>query len=326
MNGSVRRSTRPGHDQHPLHDLRPFGRRRRDRPERARADLPEARLGRARPPRDLDPLRGGDRGALAKAGITASDLAAIGITNQRETTVVWDRKTGKPVYNAIVWQDTRTDTIVAELAERRRPGPLPRQGRPAAGDLLLRAQRSAGSSTTSRAPAAKAEAGDLLFGTIDTWLIWNLTGGPSGGVHVTDVTQRQPHHADEPGQTLDWDDEMPRGSSAFRGPCCPAIGLSSEVYGKAVGDLAGIPIAGDLGDQQAALFGQTCFSAGEAKNTYGTGCFMLLNTGTKAGPVEERPADHGRLPASAASRPSTPSKARSRSPAPSSSGCATTWA
>ena len=129
---------------------------------------------------------------------------------------------------------------------------------------------------------AKAEAGDLLFGNIDTWCIWNLTGGPSGGVHVTDVSNASRTMLMNL-QTLDWDDEILRLMGIPRS-MLPQIKASSEVYGKATGDLAGIPVAGDLGDQQAALFGQTCFSAGEAKNTYGTGCFMLLNTGTKVVP------------------------------------------
>ena len=219
------------------------------------------------------------RGGLAKAGITAKDLAAVGITNQRETTVVWDRKTGKPVYNAIVWQDTRTDTIINEFAKD-------------GGQDRLRAKVGLPLATYFSGPKvkwildnvdgarAKAEAGDLLFGNIDSWCIWNLTGGPSGGVHVTDVTNASRTMLMNL-ETLDWDPEI-LSLMGIPKSMLPAIKASSEVYGKATGDLAGIPVAGDLGDQQAALFGQTCFSAGEAKNTYGTGCFMLLNTGTKA--------------------------------------------
>ena len=213
--------------------------------------------------------------------VKASDIAAVGVTNQRETTVVWDRTTGRPVYNAIVWQDTRTDQIVNEFA---------RDG----GQDRLRDKVGLPLATYFSGPKvkwmlenvdgarAKAEAGDLLFGNIDTWCIWNLTGGPSGGVHVTDVSNASRTMLMNL-QTLDWDDEILRLMGIPRS-MLPQIKASSEVYGKATGDLAGIPVAGDLGDQQAALFGQTCFSAGEAKNTYGTGCFMLLNTGTKVVP------------------------------------------
>ena len=221
------------------------------------------------------------RGGLAKAGIKASDLAAVGITNQRETAVVWDRKTGKPVYNAIVWQDTRTDTIINEWAKE-------------GGQDRFRAKVGLPLATYFSGPKvkwildnvagarAKADAGDLIFGNIDTWCIWNLTGGVSGGVHVTDVSNASRTMLMDL-KTLDWDPEMLKVMGIPRS-MLPTIKASSEVYGKAVGDLAGIPVAGDLGDQQAALFGQTCFSAGEAKNTYGTGCFMLLNTGTKVVP------------------------------------------
>jgi glycerol kinase len=218
------------------------------------------------------------RGALAKAGIKASDLAAVGIANQRETAVVWDRRTGKPVCNAIVWQDTRTDTIINEWAKD-------------GGQDRFRARVGLPLATYFSGPKvkwildsvagarAKADAGDLMFGTIDTWCIWNLTGGVSGGVHVTDVTNASRTMLMNLA-TLDWDAEMLEVMGVPRS-MLPAIKASSEVYGKGVGDLAGVPVAGDLGDQQAALFGQTCFSPGEAKNTYGTGCFMLLNTGTK---------------------------------------------
>ena len=221
------------------------------------------------------------RGALAKAGLTAKDLAAVGITNQRETTVVWDRGTGKPIHNAIVWQDTRTDTIINEFAKD-------------GGQDRLRAKVGLPLATYFSGPKvkwildnvagarAKADAGDLLFGNIDSWCIWNLTGGVKGGVHVTDVTNASRTMLMNL-QTLEWDDEILKLMGIPRS-MLPEIKASSEVYGTAVGDLAGIPVAGDLGDQQAALFGQTCFSAGEAKNTYGTGCFMLLNTGTKVVP------------------------------------------
>ncbi len=221
------------------------------------------------------------RGALAKAGIGAGDLAAVGITNQRETTVVWDRRTGKAVYNAIVWQDTRTDKIINEFAKD-------------GGQDRLRAKVGLPLATYFSGPKVKwvldnvegaraaADAGNLLFGNIDTWCIWNLTGGVNGGVHVTDVSNASRTMLMNL-QTLDWDPEILSLMGIPRS-MLPAIKASSVVYGKATGDLAGVPVAGDLGDQQAALFGQTCFSAGEAKNTYGTGCFMLLNTGTKVVP------------------------------------------
>jgi glycerol kinase len=218
-------------------------------------------------------------GGLAKAGIAASDLAAVGITNQRKTAVVWDRTTGKPVYNAIVWQDTRTDVYVNEFSKD-------------GGQDRFRAKVGLPLATYFSGPKvkwvldnvdgaqAKADAGDLVFGNIDTWCLWNLTGGTNGGVHVTDVTNASRTMLMNL-ETLDWDDEI-LGIMGIPKSMLPAIKASSEVYGTGVGDLEGIPIAGILGDQQAALFGQTCFSAGEAKNTYGTGCFMLLNTGTEA--------------------------------------------
>ena len=223
------------------------------------------------------------RGALQKTGIKASDLAAVGITNQRETAVVWDRRSGKPVHNAIVWQDTRTDTICNELAKE-------------GGQDRFRAKVGLPLATYFSGPKvkwlldnveglrAKAEAGDLAFGNIDTWCIWNLTGGVDGGVHVTDVSNASRTMLMNL-ETLDWDPEILSIMGIPRS-MLPQIRPSSEVYGKCVGDLAGIPVAGDLGDQQAAIFGQTCYSTGEAKNTYGTGCFMLLNTGTK--PVQSK--------------------------------------
>ena len=221
------------------------------------------------------------RGALKKAGITAADLAAVGITNQRETAVVWDRKTGKPIHNAIVWQDTRTDQIVNEFAKDGGQDRLrDKVGLPLA--TYFSGPKVKWMLDNVSGARAKADAGDLLFGNIDTWCIWNLTGGTSGGVHVTDVSNASRTMLMNL-QTLDWDDEILRLMGIPRS-MLPQIKASSEVYGKATGDLAGVPVAGDLGDQQAALFGQTCFSAGEAKNTYGTGCFMLLNTGTKVVP------------------------------------------
>jgi glycerol kinase len=220
-------------------------------------------------------------GALDKAKIKASDLAAVGITNQRETALVWDRKTGKAVYNAIVWQDTRTDTIINEFARDGGQDRLrPKVGLPLA--TYFSGPKVKWILDNVDGARAKAEAGDLVFGNIDTWCIWNLTGGVNGGVHVTDVTNASRTMLMNL-ETLDWDDEIVSLMGIPRS-MLPQIKASSEVYGTGVGTLEGIPIAGDLGDQQAALFGQTCFSAGEAKNTYGTGCFMLMNTGTKVVP------------------------------------------
>ncbi len=211
------------------------------------------------------------RGALTKAKCSVTDIAAIGVTNQRETTLVWDKKTGKPVYNAIVWQDTRTDVICNELAED-------------GGQDRLRSKTGLPLATYFSGPKikwildnmegvrAKAENGELLFGNMDTWIIWNLTGR-----HVTDVTNASRTLLMNL-NTLDWDDELLQLLNIPR-TILPEIRSSSEEYGKAKLILEGVPVSGDLGDQQAALFGQTCFSAGEAKNTYGTGCFMLMNMG-----------------------------------------------
>ena len=221
------------------------------------------------------------KGALDSKNLSASDLAAVGITNQRETTVVWDRNTGKAVHNAIVWQDTRTDQIIGEFAKDGGQDRLrPKVGLPLA--TYFSGPKVKWILDNVEGARAKAEAGDLLFGNIDTWCIWNLTGGVNGGVHVTDVSNASRTMLMDL-QTLDWDNEILQLMGIPRS-MLPAIKASSEVYGQGVGTLAGIPIAGDLGDQQAALFGQTCFSPGEAKNTYGTGCFMLMNTGTKVVP------------------------------------------
>jgi glycerol kinase len=210
--------------------------------------------------------------------VKASDIAAVGVTNQRETTVVWDRTDGRPVYNAIVWQDTRTDTICNELMAD-------------GGQDRFRAKTGLPIATYFSGPKIrwilenvdgireKAEAGDVIFGNIDSWVIWQLTGGPNGGVHVTDVTNASRTMMMSL-ETLDWDDEI-LGILNVPRAMLPEIKASSEVYGDAKGDLDGISVAGDLGDQQAALFGQTCFSVGEAKNTYGTGNFLLLNTGNE---------------------------------------------
>lgn len=213
------------------------------------------------------------RNALEKSGAEVTDIASIGITNQRETTVVWERQTGRPVCNAIVWQDTRTDAICNELA---------RNG----GQDRFRVRTGLPLATYFSGPKIKwildniprtrqrAEKGELLFGNMDTWVLWNMTGA-----HVTDVTNASRTLLMDL-KSLEWDKEIldilgiPRAM-------LPEIHSSSEIYGNAKGGLGGVPLAGDLGDQQAALFGQTCFNPGEAKNTYGTGCFMLMNTGEK---------------------------------------------
>ena len=216
------------------------------------------------------------QGALEKGKCSSKDIAAVGVTNQRETTVVWEKSSGQPVSNAIVWQDTRTDLICQELA---------RQG----GQDRLRGKTGLPLATYFSCPKIrwildhvpgvrqKAEDGELLFGNMDTWVIWNLTG-----VHVTDVTNASRTLMMNL-NTLDWDDEILKLLNIPRA-MLPKIGSSSEVYGQAKGLLQGVPVAGDLGDQQAALFGQTCFNPGEAKNTYGTGCFMLLNMGERPVP------------------------------------------
>ena len=220
-------------------------------------------------------------GALHKAGLSASDLAAIGITNQRETAVVWDKTTGQPIHNAVVWQDTRTDVICNELMAD-------------GGQDRFRATTGLPIATYFSGPKIKwlldnvegarqrAEAGDLLFGNIDTWCIWNLTGGVNGGVHITDVTNASRTLLMDL-RTLQWDEGI-MSILGIPASMLPEIRPSSQVYGESVGAVAGVPVAGDLGDQQAALFGQTCFSVGEAKNTYGTGNFLVLNTGTTPTP------------------------------------------
>jgi glycerol kinase len=217
--------------------------------------------------------------ALAQAKITGGELAAIGITNQRETTVVWNRVTGKPYYNAIVWQDLRTESICQQLAMGGdRNCFRTRVGLPLATYFSGPKIRWILDSVDGAREAA--ERGDALFGTMDTWLIWWLTGGPKGGIHVTDVTNASRTMLMNL-ETAQWDQDMLDTMSIPRA-MLPTIRSSSECYGFT--DPSGpfgsrVPIAGDLGDQQAALFGQTCFKAGEAKNTYGTGCFLLLNTG-----------------------------------------------
>jgi glycerol kinase len=218
--------------------------------------------------------------ALAAADASADDIAGLGITNQRETTLVWDRNTGEPVHNALVWQDTRTDKLVDELAAD-------------GGQDRFREKVGLPLATYFSGPKVrwildnvdgareKAEAGDLVFGNMDTWLLWNLTGGTDGGLHITDVTNASRTMLMDL-STLSWDEEI---ANAIGVPMSmlPEIKASSEVYGevKSGGGFQGVKIAGDLGDQQAATFGQTCFDVGQAKNTYGTGNFMLINTGTE---------------------------------------------
>jgi glycerol kinase len=226
--------------------------------------------------------------AMAEARLKAGDLAAIGITNQRETTVLWSKKTGKPLHNAIVWQDTRVADEVSRFAKepgnaffRSRTG-LPLSTYFSALKLRWLLENIAGA-------RGQAESGEVLFGNIDSFLLWKLTGAENKGLHATDVTnasRTQLMNLD----TLEWDEELLRAFAIPR-QVLPQIRSSSEVYGHiAQGPLEGVAIAGILGDQQAALVGQTCFTSGEAKNTYGTGCFLLMNTGTK--PTESK---HGLL-------------------------------
>ncbi|TSA04034.1 MAG: glycerol kinase [Methylococcus sp.] len=220
---------------------------------------------------------------LAISGLAAPEIAAIGITNQRETTVIWDRITGKPIYHAIVWQDMRTTKRCEELSAGEGQNRFRRQtGLPIA--TYFSAPKIQWMLDHLPEARSRAERNELLFGTIDSWLIWNLTGG----VHVTDPTNASRTLLMNL-ETLDWDDELLSIMQIPRS-ILPTIRSSSEVYGHAKGVLSGVPVAGDLGDQQAALFGQTCFDLGDAKNTYGTGCFMLLNTGP-----EIRSSSHGLL-------------------------------
>ncbi|EWM15787.1 glycerol kinase GlpK [Kutzneria sp. 744] len=219
-------------------------------------------------------------GAVAKADLHVTDIAAVGITNQRETAVVWDRTTGKPVYNAIVWQDTRTQAIVDALA-----GDVGADRYKAKVGLPLATYFSGPKIRwildNVEGARAKAEAGDLIFGNMDTWVLWNMTGGVDGGVHVTDPTNASRTMLMDL-ETLAWDTSI-AADMGIPLSMLPEIRSSSEEYGhvRERGALAGVPIAGILGDQQAATFGQACLSPGEAKNTYGTGNFVLLNTGTE---------------------------------------------
>jgi glycerol kinase len=216
-------------------------------------------------------------GALAQSDAEAGDIEAIGITNQRESTVVWDRETGEPIHNAIVWQDTRTDHLVRELAGDEGVDRLrDRVGLPLS--TYFAGPKVTWLLDNLDGARERAENGELAFGTMDTWVLWNLTGGRSGGVHLTDVTNASRTMLMDL-ETLDWHEPSLELMGIPRS-MLPEIRSSSEVYGEAKGTAAGgRPIAGILGDQQAALFGQTCFGRGEAKNTYGTGSFLLLNTG-----------------------------------------------
>ncbi len=241
-----------------------------------------------------DPMEIWDRtedvieGALKETGVKPQEIASIGVTNQRETTVVWNKNTGEPYHNAVVWQDTRTDKICNELAED-------------GGQDRFRAKVGLPLATYFSGPKVKwlldnvdglrsaAERGDAIFGNIDTWEIWNLTGGPDGGAHVTDVTNASRTMLMNL-ETLDWDQEI-LDTMGIPREMLPDIRPSSDpnLYGHTTDDGpfgAKIPVCGALGDQQGALVGQTCYSPGEAKNTYGTGCFMLLNTGTEPVPSE----------------------------------------
>ncbi len=217
-------------------------------------------------------------GAMASSGAEAGDVAAIGITNQRETTVVWDRETGEPIYNAIVWQDTRTEDIVRELAGDEGPDRLRKDvGLPLS--TYFSGPKIKWILDNVDGARKRAEAGELAFGNMDTWVLWNLTGGRNGGVHATDVTNALAHDADESG-----DARLARAEPRPDGhPEVDAAGdqelLARPTARRRGRRSAGVPVAGILGDQQAAMFGQTCFDPGDAKNTYGTGSFLLVNTG-----------------------------------------------
>ena len=232
---------------------------------------------------------------IAKSGISPRDIAAIGITNQRETTIVWDKNTGKPVYNAIVWQCRRTAEQIVALQNRgldktitQKTGLIP--------DAYFSASKIQWILENVDGARARAERGELLFGTVDTWLVWNLTGGKAHVTDRTNASRTMLFNID----TMDWDDEL---LSLFGVPrsMLPTVLSSGEIFGETNVSGVSIPIAGIAGDQQAALFGQGCYEKGEAKNTYGTGCFLLMNTG------EERPeSKNGLLTTVAATRKGKP--------------------
>ncbi len=217
--------------------------------------------------------------AMKEKGFRSKDLAAIGITNQRETTLMWNRRTAHAIHNAIVWQDTRVEDDVAEFAKNGGQDRFrAKTGLPLA--TYFSGMKIRWMLNNVKDARAMAEAGDILFGNIDSYLVWKLTGGPNGGVHVTDVTNASRTQLMDL-HTLQWDKDL---LDAFSIPAAvlPKIVSSSEVYGTAkVPEIEGVPVAGILGDQQAALVGQTCFDVGQAKNTYGTGCFLLMNAGTE---------------------------------------------
>jgi len=218
------------------------------------------------------------QGALAKKGLTPADLVSVGLTNQRETTVIWDRRTGEPLHNALVWMDTRTEDFVRAFSDDGGPDRLrEKTGLPLAtyfSGLKLRW-------LLDHVPGARkgAETGEILFGTMDSWIAWNLTGGNNGGRHITDVTNASRTQLMNL-ETLAWDQDI-LNLFAIPRACLPEIRSSSEIFAHATGVLKDVPLAGMLGDQHAALLGQACLQPGQAKNTYGTGCFILMNTGTK---------------------------------------------
>ncbi len=213
---------------------------------------------------------------IAHSGVDLSEIAAIGITNQRETTILWDRQTGRPIYNAIVWQCRRTAPIIDELLTRPGMDEYIRQTTGLVPDAYFSASKIKWILDHVEGAREKANNGDVLFGTVDTWLVWKLTGGQ---VHVTDRTNASRTMLYNI-STLDWDDTLLDALDIPRA-ILPRVADSSEIYGQATIGGTSIPVAGIAGDQQAALFGQCCFSAGDAKNTYGTGCFLLMNTGDK---------------------------------------------
>ena len=220
--------------------------------------------------------------ALADAQVNKDNIAAVGVTNQRETTLVWNKETGLPVYNAIVWQDTRTAKIVDELGGGNQDKYKARVGLPLA--TYFSGPKVKWVLDNVEGARADAEAGKLVMGNMDTWVIWNLTGGVDGGVHITDVTNASRTMLMDLA-SLTWDADI-AADMGIPMSMLPEIKSSSEIYGygRDAGLLGGVPIAGDLGDQQAATFGQAAFEPGMAKNTYGTGCFMIMNTGEEIVP------------------------------------------
>ena len=282
------------------------------------ADLSGTRPRRARSGSDLVHAAGDREGGDRARRHQRADLAAIGVTNQRETTVLWEKATGKPIANAIVWQSR----VTAPICDRLKAAGHEATFRKKTGlvvDAYFSGTKIKHLLDSFDGLRARAARGEVLFGTIDSFLIWRLTGGK---VHVTDVSNASRTLIFNI-HTLQWDDELLKLLDIPRA-MLPEVRSSSEVYGDTDPELFGaaIPVAGDAGDQQAALFGQACFEPGSAKNTYGTGCFMLLNTGDEAGAFGERPAHDRRVEDRRRSRP-TRSKDRCSSPARRCSGCAT---